>query len=241
MPSDLTFYSAWYCPFAQRTWAALEHLELPYAYEETDPYHKSTRWMHISRGTGQVPVLTTKKPDMSEMRIPGSLRTIEYLADFSGNSDKLFPEGASARAEARFWLDHQGAKIIPNLYRFLKAQTASEAAGVAKSEMLTGLLDITQAMSNAGPYFFGATPGIVDFALAPFTLRIELLLSHYKGFQLPRAGADWHRYWKWSDAIQAHPAFIATMPEQETFQARLLEFYIPYSQGGGQADVTNPT
>jgi hypothetical protein len=45
MPANINFYSAWYCPFAQRTWVALELLELPYDYEETNPYDKSDRWL----------------------------------------------------------------------------------------------------------------------------------------------------------------------------------------------------
>jgi len=57
MSGPVNFYAAWYCPFAQRAWAALEYLEIPYAYQETDPYDKSKRWLEVSRGTGQVPVL----------------------------------------------------------------------------------------------------------------------------------------------------------------------------------------
>lgn len=47
MSEQITFYSAWYCPFAQRTWIALEHLSLPYAYKETDSYDKSDHWMQV--------------------------------------------------------------------------------------------------------------------------------------------------------------------------------------------------
>jgi len=68
MSKKLILYSAWYCPFAQRTWATLEHLGIPYDYRETDPYNKSPEWMDISRQTGQVPVLEifTHKEKRSE-------------------------------------------------------------------------------------------------------------------------------------------------------------------------------
>jgi glutathione S-transferase len=95
------------------------------------------------------------------------------------------------------------------------------------------------AMSSHGPYFTGDTPTVVDFALAPFALRIELLLKHYKDFVLPKTGDPWARYATWWAAIKAHPAFLNTMPEPETYDARLIEFYLPYSKGGGQKDVTN--
>jgi len=241
MSREITFYSAWYCPFAQRTWAALEHLELAYDYRETDPYHKSDRWHQLSRQTGQVPVLSVQNPNQSEMLIPGSLRSLDYLDEARGGIGGLFPKDASERAEARYWLDYQGAKIIPKFYRFLKGEPESAAADTAKATMMAGLTAITKAMSETGPYFFGSQPGVVDFALAPFAHRIELLLPHYKDFLLPRSEADWPRFHNWSRAIQAHPAFTATMPERESYNSRLLEFYLPYSQGGGQKDVTEPT
>jgi len=89
-----------------------------------------------------------------------------------------------------------------------------------------------------GPYFFGDEPGVVDFAFAPFALRIEMLLSHYKGFRVPRSGEGWPRYHDWLQAMKPHPSFIATMPQPETYEARLIEFYLPYNLGGGQKDVT---
>ena len=234
MSGDITFYSAWYCPFAQRAWIALEHLGLPYTYVETDPYHKSSHWMLVSRDTGQVPVLQVDIPFQSPSQIPGSLRILEYLDDARGG---LFPESALDRVEARFWLGHQGANIVPQFYRFLKAQTASDAEK-AKADMLAGLATFTGAMSETGPFFFGPAPGVVDFALAPFAYRIETLLPHYKDFQLPRRGAGWPRYWKWSQAVQGLASFHATMPRRDSYDARLLAFYRPYSLGGGQKDVT---
>ncbi|MBL4647256.1 MAG: glutathione S-transferase family protein [Rhizobiales bacterium] len=235
---QLTFYSAWYCPFAQRAWIALEHLGVPYSYQETDPYHKTEHWLDVSRGTGQVPVLQMLHQDRSELRVPGSLRAVEYLDEIAPNGRKLMPQNVSARAEARFWIDHQNSNIIPYFYRFLKAEIGSDAARLAEDSMTQNLLAFTSGMSPEGPYFFGTEPGIVDFSFAPFALRIELLLSHYKTFQLPQTGEKWARYGRWWQAMKSHPSFVATMPELETYTARLLTFYVPYSQGGGQLDVT---
>jgi len=238
MDSELTFHSAWYCPFAQRTWAALEYLDVPYVYKETDPYHKTDCWLWLSRETGQVPVLQLQSAGQTEMRVPGSLRTLDFLDEISNQRRNLYPDNSQDRADARFWLDHLSTQIVPYFYRFLKAEAGSEAAEIAKTTMVAGLEAITKAMTTSGPYFLGAEPDVVDFALAPFAARIELLLSHYKGFRLPKAGAVWDRYWIWSQAIQTHPVFLATMPDPETYKARLLEFYLPYSRGDGQKDVT---
>lgn len=236
--SKVTLYSAWYCPFAQRTWAALEYLEIPYEYRETDPYHKSPEWMDVSRGTGQVPVLGISAENGALSHVPGSLRSLEYLDDAQEDGKALFTTGASARADARYWLDIQGVAIVPYFYRFLKADRDSLEADQARDELLKGLKMFAEAMPSHGPYFTGDTPTVVDFALAPFALRIELLLKHYKELDLPTTGESWARYAVWWAAIKAHPAFLNTMPELETYDARLIEFYLPYSKGGGQKDVT---
>jgi glutathione S-transferase len=236
---EVTLYSAWYCPFAQRTWAALEHLGIPYHYRETDPYHKSPEWMEVSRGTGQVPVVEISVNEGAPFRVPGSLRSLEYLEDVQDESIELFLANPSSRAEARYWLDLQGANIIPYFYRFLKADRGSLIADEAKGKMLIGLRSFAESMSSEGPYFTGDTPSVVDFAFAPFALRIELILGHYKDFTLPTTGETWARYATWWAAMKTHPALLSTMPEPETYEARLIEFYLPYSKGGGQEDVTN--
>lgn len=235
--TKLHFYSAWYCPFAQRTWTALEYLGIPYEYKETDPYHKSKPWLKLSRGTGQVPVLRVKNKGDEAMSIPGSLRTMEYLDEICPSCSALFPSSPSERAEARFWMDQQGSDIIPHIYKYLGAEQGSEAEAIAKANMLEGIVAFIDGMTNTGPYFFGDEPGIVDFAFAPFALRIEMLLSHYKGFQLPRTDDNWDRYAVWWRAIKYHPSFIATMPDQASYAERLVEFYIPYSKGGGQQNI----
>ena len=63
----LWFYSAWYCPFAQRAWMALLHKGLDFEYIEVDPYRESTWWRRISRNRTKVPVIisppgNTKQP-----------------------------------------------------------------------------------------------------------------------------------------------------------------------------------
>lgn len=93
-------------------------------------------------------------------------------------------------------------------------------------------------MSGEGPYFFGGDSGIVDFAVDPFAGRIELLLPHHKDIYLPRSQASWSRFWIGLRTMQALPAFVATMPKSDTCESRLVNFYRPYSLGGGQKDVT---
>ena len=55
----MKLYNAWYCPFAQRAWMALEHKGIDFEYVEVDPYNQTDWWMKVSRGDSLVPVLST--------------------------------------------------------------------------------------------------------------------------------------------------------------------------------------
>jgi glutathione S-transferase len=53
----MKLYTAWYCPFAQRTLITRLHKGLDFEYVETDPYGKTEQGLNISRQTGDVTVL----------------------------------------------------------------------------------------------------------------------------------------------------------------------------------------
>jgi len=231
----MKLYSAWYCPFAQRTWAALEHVKHPYAYIEIDPYDKTAFWLEVSRGLGQVPVITAEHPDRAALNIPDSTRTLEYLEDID-RSGALFSQDPDRRAEQRYWIDFQGREIIPYFYQFLRAKQDSESAVAAKNSMVSGLSTFANAMSAEGDFFSGSAPDAVDFAFAPFALRIALLLPYYKKFSLPANASVWARYKNWWSKMQTDPAFVQTMEHGDAYNEKLIRFYLIYAQGGGQKD-----
>ena len=239
MMTRLKLYSAWYCPFAQRAWMALLHKGVAFDYVETDPYLKSPEWMANSRGTGQVPVLVENAGLESEIIIPGSTRVLEYIdARFSSDGPLLFPTNPDAEADAKFWIDYQGSNIIPYFYRFLKAEPTSEVADLAKHQLEQGLETFSNAMSAKGPYFLGNEVSAIDIAFAPFALRVELLLTRYKQYSLPRFGPSWQRYHQWWDAISNFGPLIESTAGVSDYKEQLINFYLPYSKGGGQKDVT---
>lgn len=41
-------YCAWFCPFAQRAWIALEAKGVDFEYIEQDPYNKTPEWLSIN-------------------------------------------------------------------------------------------------------------------------------------------------------------------------------------------------
>jgi glutathione S-transferase len=230
----MKLYSAWYCPFAQRTWMSLLHKGVNFEYVETDPYNKTRQWLDISRQTGMVPVLAPAKGNT----VPGSNRTIEYLDHAYPSSPMLYSMDPEQKAEQKFWVDFIGEHITPYFYRFLKSQKADDFQHESKRKLVTGLSAITQAMSDNGSYFNGTVVGAVDIALFPFAFRIQLLLAYYKSFELPKQGKIWQRYERWYNEMLKLPSFQQSIDNPEDYNDRLIQFYQPYSLGGGQADVT---
>ena len=240
----MKLYSAWYCPFAQRAWLALLVKRAKFEYVEIDPYQKTDEWMKISRQTGQVPVLALS----DKKAVVDSSRVVEFVDHAITDRSQLFAPDSFENAEQKYWIDHINKKIIPNFYRFLKNADYSEPDSRAKKNMLNGLEQLTLAMDNEGPFFSGENINSVDIALIPFAYRINLLLKHYRHFSLPTCTRLWRRYHQWYQTNIEQPEFQQTLNQQtrteklsnhRSYQQRLIEFYLPYSLGGGQADVTD--
>ena len=58
--------------------------------------------------------------------VPDSLRVLEFVDEaFRGQGPELFPRSPAARADAQYWTDFPGRKIIPCMFRTLKASSGS--------------------------------------------------------------------------------------------------------------------
>lgn len=237
--APLKFYSAWYCPFAQRAWMALLHKELDFEYIEVDPYRKSTWWLKISRNRAKVPVIVSTVGNANRpTTVIDSTRVLEYLEDLAPDRNPLYPGDANARTELRFWGDHINQRIVPYMYRFLEAQQPGEYRYDSRKALLEGLEELAEAMSPEGPYFSGAALTAVDILLVPFAYRIDALLGHYRNFVLPTSGPFWSRYQNWYENMRRTPILLDTLTDPDHYRQRLIEHYRPYSQGKGQQDVT---
>jgi len=235
----MKFYNAWYCPFAQRAWMALVHKGIDFEYFEVDPYNSTDWWIKVSRGAELVPVLVQGNSNgIGETTIVESNRILEYLEDYLPDTNPIFAGDPLERAEQKYWMDHIGNKITPFLYRFLKASEAGEHRDESRGSLLEGLTTLVQAMDPSGLYFSGDRVSAVDIALIPFAYRIDVLLGAYREFELPQEGEVWQRYQRWYQAMLANPAFKTTAVNQEDYEQRLIEHYLPYSLGEGQVDVT---
>jgi glutathione S-transferase len=102
---------------------------------------------------------------------------------------RLLPREPGQRALARIWIDFANTRLAPAFGKVLwGASPAEQEAG--KSELKAALeLIETEALaklSSAGPYWFGAAPTLVDFAVYPWLERLPAL-TQQGGFELPRS------------------------------------------------------
>ena len=234
----MKLYSAWYCPFAQRAWMALKHKGIDFDYHEVDPYDNTEWWLGVSRGSAMVPVIVQSDTGAEESTVQDSNRIREYLDDLYPQQTPIFSNNPAQRAEQKYWMDHISNNITPHFYRYLKANKTGPAQDEALAKMMAGLVSYAEAMHRHGPFFSGHEISAVDISMIPFAYRIKVLLEHYRNFSLPTEGELWTRYHRWYNAMLESSAFKVTATDHAEFRDRLVAFYLPYSVGGGQSDVT---
>ena len=176
--SKARLYCAWFCPFAQRAWIALNEKKVDYDYVETDPYNKTPEFLSVSP-RGLVPSLVHNGKAIYE-----SIILVEYIDEVWQKDVNLLPRDPYEKAIAKIWVDFISKKIVPVFYTILQKQDKAEQD--AAMEMFTNNLEVlTKAMSDTGPFFAGANFGFVDVMLVPYTFRIGLL-EHYRNYKRPR-------------------------------------------------------
>jgi glutathione S-transferase len=178
--SDIKLYSARACPFAHRSRLVLAEKGLDFELVEIDLTNKPAWYGGISL-YGKVPAL-----EHAGQRIVESAIINEYL-DEAFPEPRLLPTDAGQRALARIWIDFANTRFAPAFGKVVWGTSpAEQAAGKAE---LAGALELIERealskLSGSGPYWFGATPTLVDFAFYPWFERLPALEAH-AGFELP--------------------------------------------------------
>ncbi|KAK7098832.1 uncharacterized protein [Littorina saxatilis] len=217
-------FSAWFCPFAQRSWIALLEKGVDFELVEIDPYNKTPEFLAVNP-RGLVPTLVNNKKSVYE-----SLVLNEYIDEVWPQQPKLMPSDPYDRAQARIWIDFISKKIIPQFYLILQSQEKDQQED-AKGRFLDGLRTLTSAMSSEGPYFFGKDFGLVDIALIPFALRFDII-AHYRDFSLPSDGS-FDRLKVWKDAWKSRPSVTATVAPQD----KMVAIYKRYADNSAKSEV----
>ena len=215
--AKITLFSARACPFAHRTRLVLAEKSLDFELVEIDLQNKPA-WFSTVSSYGKVPAL-----EHEGRRIVESAIVNEYI-------DEVFPEPAllpkepGARAVARIWIDYANTRFVPAWGSLLRGTTDAER-DTARKALIESLEYIeTQALqklSTDGPYWFGATPSLVDFTFFPWFERLAAV-EHYRG-AVPLA--KYERLSRFREAVAAR----ASVTEIQNTTAYYIERYSKFA------------
>ena len=203
----IKFFSAWFCPYAQRAWLTLVHHEIPFEYIESltvnndqeegiHGYTKNPRLLELNP-KGLVPTLDVQ-PELVEVLdesnkkmlhqkdnawvMTDSIDCMVFLNTVAmtklGGQQDLMPGSSSLLTDANTF----NQKICSTFYKVLMKPT-NEEQKEAFSFFATSIAEFLQKVREDG-FYESETPTIVDFTVIPWLLRIPLLQHYRPMFQL---------------------------------------------------------
>ena len=194
----IRLFSARACPFAHRTRLVLSHKQVPFELVEIDLKNKPVWFDSRVSAYGKVPAL-----EHGEVRLWESAVVNEYL-DEVFPKPALLPTAAAQRAIARIYVDFANTRFAPAFGKLLRASAASEQSS-ARTELLEALTHLEQGFAEhgaKGPFFFGAEPSLVDYAVYPWFERWAGI-THYRGLAIT---AEHTRILRFIEAARELPA-----------------------------------
>ncbi|KAK5092716.1 hypothetical protein LTR70_005288 [Exophiala xenobiotica] len=96
-----------------------------------------------------------------------------------------------------------------------KAPPSSPKAHKLTATLVSNISILVNASHRTGPYFLGPTLSYVDIAFAPWIIRLNYVLSHYRGFPRPEVGTRWRQ---WCEAVQANEVVNQTVSDEGQYR-----------------------
>jgi len=203
--NELVLYSAWFCPFSQRCWIALEERGIPYQYVEVDPFKKDPQFLELNP-KGLVPAIKHQGRALYESSI-----ICEFLEDaYPDHEPQLLPRDPIARAHARLWIDYISQFIKPSFLRLFHAPTP-ELQATALNDYKTALKAF--ASQIRGPYFLGEEFSLVDAAMASWVVR-DYILVDCRGFSREGVSVTFKAY---ADGLEERESVRKTVSVRENY------------------------
>lgn len=238
-------YSAWFCPFAQRVWCALNELGVEYERVEalnidpdTEAYVKHSGLL-AHNPQGLVPtVVQTDKNDI-ETSVCDSLEILRQLFDAQGLAPSTL-EALSRDAK------HYNEQLCSPFYTVLMKQNENERKA-GWEQMLRGYWEFADHLvwrGNGEISFYQpivgenqsttttSGPGLVDFCVYPFIHRLYII-EHYLGLVLPAEEEPTRKLMAWRARMEALPSVQATLAAPE----KLIPIYLRYADGTAKSKV----
>ncbi|KAA3612402.1 MAG: glutathione S-transferase family protein [Planctomycetota bacterium] len=207
--TQLRLYAADVCPFAQRTRALLEHLEVDYDLHTVDLENRDPEFMRLSP-TGKVPLLVHGDRVLYESSIIN-----EYLAEAIG-WPAAFPSDSYRRAGHRLAMQQWDAVIAPAFYRSAREPEWVNEAHRAPVDAELSFLEKTIQQDDLDH------PCLLSFHCAPHWARMDWLREW-------SPLADWIDRFEslraWLDRARALPEIQSTLPDRQSTQDRYRRRY----------------
>ncbi|KAH8047189.1 glutathione transferase [Aureococcus anophagefferens] len=243
--APLTYYSAWFCPFAHRATIALEHHGIDYEWvealgwerreasgdEDFDASESDDWWYHWkhpdllrANPDGMVPTITSAD---GRLVVTESIVCCQF-ADGVAAAARRRAGGPWEAARALVWASRVNTTVTSEYYKCL-VRTDETERREAFDRLVEGLARRGQAAPSSP-----ARPGIVDCVLLPYAFRLYVL-EHCRGFAVPRDRPWSDAYSAWLDAATGLPNVAKTLPDK----AKYLKHVAKYAHGAARSKVGN--
>jgi glutathione S-transferase len=216
----LMLLHAEFCPFSSRAIIAL--LE-----KEKDPSHQiNFRIQHVcfplgpdnDKGTEmlysldlkEVPVLVDNEKESEATS--ESMVVIEHVDELYPDFNPLQPSETDRQETMRIFINRYDRLVgVFHSFLFMKDPSQKETIMEDMSDLLMSLENDLQVFP--GPYLCGEQFTLADIQIFPFMERVQVVLSHYRGFVIPEHLEHVH---EWFKAVYARPSIrVATGDRDE--------------------------
>ena len=257
IPQKLTYFSAWFCPFAHRSTLALEHhgrkfinweWEEALGWEHRAPtgkeefeacerkdwiYHWKSPELLAANPLGMVPTFLEPVTGRSVTESIVCIEFIDEIARAAGSAaPPLLPDDPFDRAKARVMADKVNKQVTSNYYACLVRQDRAEQRD-AFEMLLNGIEAFSAERKGA---FFGGDEGmgLVDCVLLPYAWRLYVL-EHYRSFSVPKSDPRFYGYHHWLEHATGLDYVQKTLPDAD----RYLKHVEKYANGTARSKVGN--
>ena len=205
---ELTLVSHPLCPYVQRAAIVLREKGVAFSRRCVDLSAKPD-WFLANSPLGKTPVLLADGEAIFESAV-----ICEYLDEVF--APRLHPADPLRRARHRAWMEF-GSDVLNRIWTFYTAPDAA-ALEAARDALVSRFRQLEPALDPQGPFFAGASFGLVDAVFAPVFRYFEVFeaigeADFFEG--LPRVRA-------WRAALAARPSVQdAVAPD---YAERLIAF-----------------
>ncbi|KAH9170073.1 glutathione S-transferase [Lactarius sanguifluus] len=214
--SDIIFYTAKICPYAQRVEIAFQEAKADVTRYAIDLLNKPEWYASRVNPASKVPAVVygspksdPENPSPEAARITESLVLLEFVADLYPDSG-LLPNDSIERARVRLFID-ASTKVFPPFF-------ALSHRGESPDAFVAAVGELQELLPPAAQFAVGDHFTIADAALAPFLGRWELLLRNDLGKFEEGTGPRVYKELFQSERFARLQTYYASISSRESFK-----------------------